>query len=410
MDEFRSRALALDAGDTLAGKRRMFDLPRGLIYLDGNSLGPLTYAAAERIADVVRTEWGQGLIRSWNSHDWIDLPQRTGDKIARIVGAAPGTVTVAESTSVNLYNILGAAVHLGAGRSAILSDTGNFPTDLYAAQGLAEIHKDKLRLRTVPADELEGALSDDTAVLMLTEVDFRTGRRHDMERLTRKAHEAGALVVWDLSHSAGALPVRLEAADADFAVGCGYKYLNGGPGAPAFAYVAPRLLDQARPVLCGWMGHQAPFDFTLDYAPAVGVARMRVGTPSVIALSGLHASLAVFDDVDMTVVERKLHSLTSLFIDVVRHGCGDLRLISPADAAERGGHVSFLCPDGYAVIQALAARNVIGDFRAPDFIRFGFAPLYLSHQDVVEAGSALVEVMNSGEWKSPRFAARAKVT
>ena len=410
LDAYRIRAAALDAADPLRGRRALFHVPVGVRYLDGNSLGALPISVGRRIKAVIETEWGEGLIRSWNTHDWIDLPERVGNRIARLVGAEQGSITVADSTSVNVFKAVSAALQLRPNRRTILSDSGNFPTDLYIAQGLAELLGGRFELKIVAPGEVEAAISDDLAVLLLTEVDYRTGRRHDMRRLTERAHAAGALTVWDIAHSAGAFPVALEAAGADFAIGCGYKYLNGGPGAPAFIYVAPRWAAEVRPALCGWMGHAAPFAFDLGYAPARGIGRMRVGTPSVIAVSALDAALDAFEGVDMAAVQAKSASLCDLFIAAVEEACPDLALVTERDFRHRGSQVSFQTHNGYAIMQALIARNVIGDFRAPDIIRFGITPLYLSHDDMVSAAAVLTEVMTRRLWDNPGYQVKAKVT
>jgi len=400
----------LDETDTLASKKKAFSIPEGVIYLDGNSLGVLPKHVPDRIADVIGTEWGTSLIRAWNTHSWIDLPQRTGDRIGRLIGAPSGTVVACDSTSVNVFKVLSAALSLNPGRSIILSDSGNFPTDLYVASGLKDLLARGHELKIVAPEEVEASLDDQVAVMMLTQVDYRTGRVHDMDRLTRKAHETGAIAIWDLAHSAGAIEVDLEGANADFAIGCGYKYLNGGPGAPAFLYVAARHLDQVTSPLTGWMGHEAPFAFDLDYRPVSGINRMTVGTPAILALSSLHAALDVFEDVDMAAIRAKSVSLSELFISEVEARCPQLTLASPRNAHKRGSQVSFRFEEGYAVMQALIARGVIGDFRAPDVMRFGFTPLYLSHRDVVDAVTILEDILNSGSWDRPEFKTRAKVT
>ena len=400
----------LDENDPLAAKRSAFSLPEGVIYLDGNSLGVLPAHVPDRMQQVVREEWGNSLIRGWNEHDWIDLPQRVGDRIARLIGAAPGTVVAADSTSINVFKVLAAALALRPARQVILSDSGNFPTDLYVASGLKDLLDRGHELRIVAPEDVEGAIGEDLAVLMLTEVDYKTGRRHDMKALTAKAHAAGALAIWDLAHSAGALPVDLAGAQADFAVGCGYKYLNGGPGAPAFLYVAPEHQDNVRPPLTGWMGHAAPFAFDLDYRPETGIGRMRVGTPPVLSLSALDAALDVFDDVDMTVLRRKSVSLCELFLSQVEARCPDLVLASPRDPDRRGSQVSFRFADGYALMQALIAHGVIGDFRAPETVRFGFTPLYLSHADVMRAVDILERILTERLWDRDAFKTKQKVT
>jgi len=422
----RDDALALDAADPLARLRAQFDLPPGVLYLDGNSLGVLPRATAARVQQVVAQEWGSGLIRSWNAAGWMDLPQRVGDKIARLVGAGAGELVAADSTSVNLFKVLSAALGISAAdtprRKVILSERSNFPTDLYIAQALALERGCTLHL--AEADELPRLLNADTALLMLTHVNYRSGRMHDMAALTRAAHEAGALTVWDLSHSAGAVPVDLHAAQADFAVGCGYKYLNGGPGAPAFAWVHPRHVSRFWQPLAGWMGHAAPFAFTPDYRPAAGIARYQCGTPAVLALAALECGvdtlLAAEPLGGMAALRAKSLALTSLFEARVSATCPALQLVSPREDARRGSQVCFSHPEhAYALMQALIARGVIGDFRAGDpahpagaldILRFGFTPLYLRFVDAWDAAEHLREVLQSEAWRRPEFARRQAVT
>lgn len=408
--DLHARAAVLDAADPLAPRRGLFHLPEGVIYLDGNSLGALPLSVPGRIAAVLREEWGEGLIRSWNEAGWIDLPARVAAKIARLIGAEPNAVLVGDSTTVNVFKTLDAALRLVPDRRVVLTDSGNFPTDIYAAEGLAGLRAGGFEIRIVRPDEVATAIGDDVAVVMLTEVDYRTGRRHDMRAITARAHAAGAVTLWDLAHSAGALPVDLSGAGADFAVGCGYKYLNGGPGAPAFLYVAPRHLASVTPALPGWLGHAAPFAFDLGYRPAPGIERMRTGTPGVLGVAALDAALDVFEGVDMTVVAEKAARLAALFVEGVERACPDLVLAGPRDPALRGSQVSFHAEEGYAVMQALIARGVIGDFRAPDIVRFGFTPLYVSHRDAVKAAATLAAVVNERLWDEPRFKVRAKVT
>lgn len=404
------RAKALDAVDPLADRRALFHLPDGVVYLDGNSLGALPRTVPGRVARVVETEWGDGLIRSWNSAGWIDLPAKVAEKIARLVGAETGSVMVGDSTSVNVFKTLDAAVRLAPERRVVLSDSGNFPTDLYVAEGLAGLRTGGLDLRIVEPEAVRGAIDETVAVVMLTEVDYRTGRRHDMAAITARAHEAGALTLWDLAHSAGAFPVDLAGAGADFAVGCGYKYLNGGPGAPAFLYVAPRHQERIDPALSGWMGHAAPFAFDLGFRSAPGIHRMRTGTPVILGLSALDAALDAFDGVDMAIVAAKSARLCDLFIEGVEAACPDLVLATPRYAGARGSQVSFRAAEGYAIMQALIDRGVIGDFRAPDIIRFGFTPLYVSHEDAVRAAETVADVVTRGLFDDPRYKVRAKVT
>ena len=383
--------------------RRAFDLPEGVIYLDGNSLGPLPRGVAERLARTVADEWGRMLITGWNRAGWIGLPARVGDRIARLVGAEPGSVVMGDTLSVKVYQALASALDMNPGRRVILSDTGNFPSDLYIADGLARSLGTDIRLKLAEPEALAAALDDSVAVLLVTEVDYRTGRRHDMAALTARAQELGILTVWDLAHSAGAFPVGLAACNADFAVGCTYKYLNGGPGAPAFIYVAPRHQDRARPALSGWMGHEAPFAFDLDYRPAPGVERMRVGTPPVLHLAALDAALDVWDGVDMDDLRARSLELGDLFVRLVEADCPDLILATPRDHARRGSQVSFRHPQGYAIMQALIAEGVIGDFRAPDILRFGFTPLYVGLDDVRRAAAVLARVTADRLWDRPEF-------
>lgn len=400
---------ALDAADPLASLRDRFELPDGIIYLDGNSLGALPRGVRGRIDEVVAQQWGRDLIRGWNVHDWIDLPGRLGDRIARLVGAAPGTVTVADSTSINIFKLLVVALKLRPDRRVIVSETGNFPTDLYMAEGVADLLGRGHQLRTAPAADLAGLFDESVAVVQLTEVNYRTGARLDMAALTRLAHDKGALVIWDLAHSAGAFPVDLGGAGADFAVGCGYKYLNGGPGAPAFAYVAPRHLPGLVQPLTGWLGHAEPFRFAEHYRPAGGIAALRVGTPAILSMSALDAALDAFDGVDLMQLRRKADSLFELFVGTLDAAGADLELLTPRDPAQRGTQVSLRHDSAYAVMQALIARGVIGDFREPDILRFGLTPLYLRHADVAAAAGVLIDVVGSGAWRDPRFAQRAKV-
>jgi kynureninase len=393
--------------------RERFVLPDGIVYLDGNSLGPLTRAARDRVADVIGPEWSARLIRGWNDAGWIDLPQASGDRIAALIGASAGSVVACDSTSINVFKVLSATLGMRPGRRLVLSDTGNFPTDLYVAQGLLGGLGDGYELVTVAPEAVADAIDEydsSLAALMLTEVDYRTGRLHDMADLTDRAHDAGALAIWDLAHSAGAVPVDLTAAGVDFAVGCGYKYLNGGPGAPAFVYVRPDHAEHVQPLLSGWMGHAEPFAFDLDYRPAGGIGRMRVGTPPILALASLNAALEVWDGIDMTDVRARSIELSELFIAEVESRCSELVLASPRDPLARGSHVSFGHPEGYAVMQALIARGVIGDFRRPDLMRFGFAPLYVRPADVMRATEVMEEVLHGRLWDQPEHTQRKKVT
>ena len=393
-----------------AKTRALFHLPPGIIYLDGNSLGPLPLAAAQLVAKTLHAEWGALLIKGWNAAGWMAKPGVLGDRIGRLIGAAPGTVTVGDTLSIKVYQALASALEMNPQRRIVLSDTGNFPSDLYMAQGLLETMGRGYELKIVAPEEVEQAIDPTIAATLLTEVDYRTGRLHDMDSITQKAHAAGVLTVWDLAHSAGALPVNVAHADADFAVGCTYKYLNGGPGAPAFVYVAPKHASNVRPALSGWLGHASPFAFDLDYRPAAGIERMRVGTPPVIAMAALEAALDAFDGVDMADIRQTSIDLSDLFISGVENTCPQLVLASPRDGDRRGSQVSFRHQDGYAIMQALIARGVIGDFRAPDVIRFGFTPLYINAADVREATVILAEIMRNRLWDTPEYKTRALVT
>ncbi len=403
-----AEARALDAADPIAGYRKQFALPPGVVYLDGNSLGALPLGTAARLGEVVRREWGEGLVRSWNSADWIGLPRRVGAMIAPLVGAAPDEVIAGDSTSVNLFKLIAAALAMQPGRKVVLSEPGNFPTDLYLiagleAQGLAQ-------RRLAPAEELEAALDDSVAVLLLTHVHYKTGAMHDMAGLTRAAHEAGALVLWDLSHSAGAVPVDLNGCEADLAVGCGYKYFNGGPGAPAFAFVAKRHQAALQQPLTGWMGHAAPFAFTDDYAPAPGIERLLTGTPPILGLAALEEGVRLIAEIGIERLAAKSRALSEFLRAAIAQVAPDLPCVSPEDPAPRGSHLSFRHPEAYAIAQALIARGVIPDFRDPDILRLGLAPAYLRFEDCWHAAQALGEVLASGEWERAEFGMRAAVT
>ncbi|NOJ45291.1 kynureninase [Bradyrhizobium archetypum] len=390
--------------------KSLFVIPEGVIYLDGNSLGPLPVAAADRVGRMLQEEWGKHLIKGWNVAGWMTQPRHIGDRIGRLIGAAEGTAVVGDTLSIRVYQALASALELNPSRRVILSDSGNFPSDLYIASGLLETLGRGYELKVVAPEDVESAIDETIAVLMLTEVDYRTGRLHDMSALTRRAHAAGALTVWDLAHSAGAIPVELEAAGADFAVGCTYKYLNAGPGAPAFIYVAPKHADTARPALSGWMGHHAPFAFDLHYRAGPGIERMRVGTPPIIAMAALDAALDVWDGVSMTDVRQASIALSDLFIREVEGRCPELTLASPRDGKRRGSQVSFRHPDGYAIMQALIARDVIGDFRAPDMMRFGFTPLYIGEAEVRAAVEVLADVLINRRWDTAEYRKKALVT
>ena len=393
-----------------AATKAMFHLPEGVIYLDGNSLGPLPKAASARVQKTLSDEWGEMLITGWNKAGWMDLPARLGDRVGKLIGAPNGSVVLGDTLSIKVYQALASALALRPERRVILSDTGNFPSDLYMAQGLARTLGPDYVLKTVAPDDVAAHLNNEVAVLMLTQVDYRTGALHDMDALTRQAHGVGALTVWDLAHSAGALPVDVAGCRADFAVGCTYKYLNSGPGGPAFIYVAPEHSQTATPALSGWLGHDAPFDFELNYRPAPGIDRMRVGTPAILQMAALDAALDVWDHADIADVRARSIHLCDLFIKTVESTCPQLQLASPRDGTKRGSQVSFRFKHGYACMQALIARGVIGDFRAPDLMRFGFTPLYIGEAEVTDAARILSEILETRSWDRPEFHARAKVT
>lgn len=406
----RAALAALDAADALAPFRDRFVLPDGVIYLDGNSLGPVPKVTPTRVADVLSRQWGESLIRSWTAHGWMGLPFQVGEKIGRLIGAAPNSTVVADSTSVNLFKLLAGALALRPDRRVIVTEAGNFPTDLYIAQGLTELLGPAYALRAV--DDPVAALDADVAALTLTHVNYRTGAMHDMAKITAAAHAAGALVLWDLSHSVGAVPLQLAVDDVDLAVGCGYKYLNGGPGAPAFLMIAPRLQAAFRSPLTGWLGHAAPFDFTAAYRPAPGIARAVVGTPPILSLVPLDVGIDIMNEAPAAAVREKSLRLTELFMTLMEPLCEahGFRVLTPR-SLQRGSQVSVAHPNGYPIMQALISRGVIGDFRAPDVLRFGMAPLYVRFVDVWDAVTALEDVMRRDLWREPRFhAPRPAVT
>lgn len=403
--------LELDARDPLQHFREQFDLREGLIYVDGNSLGALPRSTAGRIASAITQEWGEGLITSWLGADWVNAPRRIGDKIARLLGAEAGEVIAADSTSVNIFKALTAACSLRPERRVILSETTNFPTDVYMMQGVEAFSGGRLQSVTVDPEAVLDRLGDDVAVLLLTQVHYKSGRIRDMAEVTRRAHEAGALVIWDLSHSAGAIPVDLNGAQADFAVGCGYKFLNGGPGAPAFIFVARRH-QAATPVLSGWFGHASPFTFEENYRPADGIGRFLCGTPPVLGLTALECGIDLFLQADMHELRHKAQRLGQLFIQRMEERCGEFgfELVSPSDPELRGSQVSYAHPQGYEIVQALKERDVIGDFRAPDILRFGLTPLYLRYVEVFEAVERLRDVCVTRAWDKAEYRERAAVT
>jgi kynureninase len=410
----RADCQARDAADPLAPFRAQFTLPEGVIYLDGNSLGALPRRTPSRVRAMVEDEWGRGLIRSWNAAGWYDLPRDLGDRLAPLVGADPGEVVVCDSTSVNLFKVLTAALRSRPGRRAIVSDLGSFPTDLYVTHGVGGLFGGCERRLVDPGaggaleSALESALDDQVAVALLSHADYRTGRLYDMATVTERVHRHGALVIWDLCHTAGALPVRLGDCAVDFAVGCTYKYLNGGPGSPAFVYAAQRHHASIAQPLTGWFGHADPFAFDHEYTPAPGVGRFLVGTPPLLSLAGLQASLEIWAEVDLRALRAKSLALTDLFLRLT-DGLG-LDLVTPREPGRRGSQVSFRHPHGHAVVRALIDRGIIGDFRAPDIMRFGFAPLYLTFCDVWDAAAALADVLGSGAWRDERFGAGGTVT
>jgi kynureninase len=393
-----------------ARTRSMFHLPSGVVYLDGNSLGPMPAAAPVRVAHTIVDEWGRQLIAAWNSAGWMRQPCNVGDRIGKLIGAPPGSIAVGDTLSIKVYQAVAAALELNPDRRIILSDSGNFPSDLYMVEGLIRTLGRGYELRIVRPEDVAEAVDSSVAVLMLTEVDYRTGRLHDMTSMTQRAHSVGALTVWDLAHSAGAIPVDVLGADADFAVGCTYKYLNGGPGAPAFIYVAERHAGLLRPALAGWLGHEAPFAFDVEYRPGVGIDRLRVGSPPVIAMAALEAALDIWDVADIHDVRSKSIELSELFIREVCRDCPTVELASPRDPLARGSQVSFRHPDAYPIMQALIDKGVIGDFRAPDILRFGITPLYVGETEIIAAARTLRQILGDRSWDHARYRQRALVT
>ncbi|WP_371496842.1 kynureninase [Kitasatospora sp. NBC_00374] len=408
MTPTRTACEALDAADPLAGLRAEFALPAGVLYLDGNSLGALPRGTSERVRRMVEQEWGDGLIRSWNDAGWYELPQGLGERLSPLLGAAPGQVVVCDSTSVNLFKVLGAALRMRPGRRTVLAERSAFPTDLYIAEGVTSLFEGVEPVLLPTAADLDRLLDAEVAAVVLSHVDYRTGELLDMAAITERVHRAGALMIWDVCHSAGALPVEFDRCQVDFAVGCTYKYLNGGPGAPAFLYAAERHQADARQPLSGWFGHARPFAFEPGYAPTEGVRRFLTGTPPLLGMAALEASLDVWAKVDLHAVRAKSLALSSLFLELVEPL--GLPTVTPREERRRGSQVSLRHPDGYAVMQALIERGVIGDFRAPDLLRFGFTPLYVSYTDVWDAARQLAEVLDSGEWRQERFSRQGAVT
>lgn len=391
-------------------RKDLFDIPEGIIYLDGNSLGPLPKGVAAAVQDAVTAQWGAELIKGWNTCNWMEQPTRVGNRVAKLIGAPEGSVVMGDTLSIKVFQALAAGLAMRPERRVILSDSGNFPSDLYIAEGLVALKEQGYSLQVVDPEAVIEAIDDSVAVVMLTEVDYRTGRKHAMNDITQRAHAAGAVMVWDLAHSAGAVDVQIAASNCEFAVGCTYKYLNGGPGAPAFIYIRPDLAGSAQPALSGWLGHKAPFAFDQAYAPAPDIERMRVGTPPVLQLTALEEALNVWESTTMAEVRRASIDLCDLFINQVEARCPDLTLISPRDGSVRGSQVSFAFENGYAVMQALIAHGVIGDFRAPNVMRFGFTPLYIDKDDVIAAVDVLEAILNQRLWDADVYKATNRVT
>lgn len=387
-----------------------FALPDGIIYLDGNSLGPLPNAVPKRLQSMMIDEWGQQLIRGWNACGWMEQPGKLGDRLGRLIGAPIGCVVLGDTLSIKVFQALSAALDLRTDRKVILSDKGNFPTDLYMAEGLIKLKAAGYELRTVAPENVASSVTEDVAVVMLTEVDYRTGRKHDAPAITKAVHDAGAVMIWDLAHSAGAIEVDVTATNCEFAIGCTYKYLNAGPGAPAFIYVRPDLASQIDPALSGWLGHDSPFAFEPRYAPGQGIERMRVGTPPVLQMAALDAALDIWDKVEMSELRAACLKLSDLFITEVEKRCPDLQLVTPRDHAMRGSQVSFAFENGYAAMQAVIDRGVIGDFRAPNIMRFGITPLYLDDGDIIAAAEIIEDVISNRLWDRPEYLAKKKVT
>lgn len=391
-------------------RKELFDIPQGIIYLDGNSLGPPIRGSTDCADLVISEEWGQELIKAWNTAGWMSLPQSVGNQIAPVIGVSPDTVATGDTLSIKLYQALAAALSLRPDRKILLSDAGNFPTDLYMAQGLIETMDKGHRLRTPPPEEVLDSLDENVAVVFLTHVDYRTGRVHDIDTITRRAHEVGAVTIWDLAHSAGAVPLSMESTHTEFAVGCTYKYLNGGPGAPAFIYVRPDIVTSITPALTGWLGHQDPFAMELTYRPSASTERFRIGSPSIIQFKLLELAMKIWEEVDMTELRASSVALSNLFIKEIERRCPNLSLVTPRDPEQRGSQVSFASDDGYAIMQALIERGVIGDFRQPNIMRFGIAPLYLDENDIIGAAQILEEIMINELWRDPRFQLKKGVT
>ncbi|MGJ8617883.1 MAG: kynureninase [Sulfitobacter sp.] len=391
-------------------RKEAFIMPEGMVYLDGNSLGPMPKGVPGRVTAMLQDEWSQMLIKGWNKAGWMALPEKVGNMVGKLLGAPEGSVVMGDTLSIKVFQALASAVKMVPDRRVILSDKGNFPSDLYIAEGLVGLLGQGYELRTVAPQDVANAITDDVAVVMLTEVDYRSGRMHDMNAITKAAHDNGSVMVWDLAHSAGAIPVDLQGSNCEFAVGCTYKYFNGGPGAPAFIYVRPDLADSVEPALSGWLGHRQPFDFDLNYTPAKGIERMRVGTPPIIQMAALEVAMEVWDGIDMQDLRAASVALQEQFIEEVEASVPQLTLASPRDSKVRGSQVSFQFEHGYAAMQALIDRDVIGDFRAPDIMRFGFTPLYLDASDVSKAVAVIKDVMDNDLWDNDAYKVRSRVT
>ena len=393
--------------------RDNFSLPKDIIYLNGNSLGPLPRATAENVQKVIKKEWGELLIDAWNEACWIDTPTLLGEKIAKIIKAPPNTVVVGETLSIRLYQVLDAAIQLSKAnkstKTTILTDTGNFPTDRYIAQSLANRYSNT-RVKTVPPDKIFENLNQDISILFLTEVDFKTGRLHDMQKINMRAKNLNIITIWDLAHSAGVIDINVKKANVDFAVGCTYKYLCGGPGSPAFLYTKKELLEGFSPTLTGWMGHEHPFSFKSNYTPARGISKFRIGTPEILQMAALESSLKIWNTIDVSQVRETSRYLTDVFIKEVKSGCPNLVLASPENSINRGSHVSFYSANGYPIIQALRSNGIIGDFREPNLMRFGFNPLFNSKQDAIFAAETLCRIILNREWEKPNFLKKKTVT
>lgn len=407
----RAALAELDRIDPLASRREEFELPQGILYFDGNSLGAQPGRAAARIEEV-RTQWREDLIGAWNRHRWIHLPTEMGARIAPLIGAAPHEVAVTDSTSVNLFKLVAASLRLRPDRRVIVGQRDDFPSNLYMMQGLIELIGRDYELRLTDREGIEAAIQDDVAAVCLTHVNFRTGAMHDLPRVSARTRQAGAVMVWDLSHSAGSIPIDLRDSGAQLATGCGYKFLNGGPGAPSFVFVAEELHDQLAQPLTGWLGHAAPFEFSPEYEPAPGVARVLCGTPSILSMASLDAALQVFDGIDMGEVRAKSMRLGQLFIELVDQRCANygFSVVCPVDPEQRGSQISLGHDEGYRIMRALADRGVIGDFRAPNVLRFGLTPLYQRHVDIWDAVDTLRAIMESDAWRDPAYERRDLVT